>query len=66
MILGAAHATVCAFVTKRPAAPATGNTSKSPLEAESKIEFSLRDQNMVPYKNVWVFFKHIGTLQGLK
>ncbi|NXF44348.1 UT2 protein, partial [Oceanites oceanicus] len=49
--------TVCAFITKRPAAPATASPSKCPLEAAAKIEFSLEDKNIVPYKYVQMLFK---------
>lgn len=63
MSLGAAHGTVCAIMSKRPAAPATASSSKPSLEGAPKIDVSLEDKNMVPYKYVEMLFKQVRPFQ---
>ncbi|KFR16056.1 Urea transporter 2, partial [Opisthocomus hoazin] len=47
--VAAVHGTICAFIIKRPSAPATGNSSKHPLKGASKTEVRLGHKNMVPF-----------------
>lgn len=54
--LCAAHGTICAFITKNPAAPASACPAKCPLGAAPKTEFILGDKTMVLFMFRLVFF----------
>jgi len=63
--VAAVHGTICAFIIKRPSAPATGNSSKHPLKGASKTEVRLGHKNMVPCKYAEMIFKQVRPFQKL-